>query len=179
MKNLIERIEKENNINRDEFTLVGVSRLLTSDKEGEYHTSISNDRLQYDEETLYIKHYKTEVSYDGNGKLILVYNDNFIVCLVYMKSNSIHSDSEEDILNMISEDSDKLSTFLIEYDSISSVITVNHIFNLMEVYNTTKALSDRKYFKTGSYYKYDSGYIVSFDTTSLLNNRIFIFFKED
>jgi hypothetical protein len=184
MKNFIERLEKENNIDTNEFTLVGVCSLSIDGEEANYYIQITNDEYDDEKKIKEIDNYKLEKLYSGNGMLIMAYNEKQTMFFIYMKSENIYKESDEEALDAFNEDYDnnKLNGFLIEYDSIpSTLIQVNYLFqkDLIRTFYVTKALSDEKYYKEPAFLKYDSGYIVAFDSLSLLKDRLFIFFKED
>lgn len=184
MKKFIERLERENDINTNEFTLVGVSMLSIEGEEANYYTCISNDEYDDEKEIKEIDDYKLERLYIGNGMLIMVYNEEYTMFFIYMKSENIYKESDEEALDAFNEDynNNKLNGFLIEYDSIpSTLIQIKYMFqkDLMRTFYATKALSDEKYYKEPTFLKYDSGYAVAFDSVSLLKDRLFVFFKED
>lgn len=184
MRNFIERLEKENNIDTNEFTLVGVCSLSIEGGEANYYICISNDEYDDEKEIKEIDDYKLERLYNGNGMLLMAYNKEITMFFIYMKSKNIYEESDEEALDEFNEDyNDKnINGFLIEYDPVpSTLIEVKYLFqeDLMRTFYVTKALSDEKYYKEPSFLKYDSGYVVPFDSASLLKDRLFIFFKED
>ena len=183
MRKFIERLEKENNIDTNEFTLVGVCALSIEGEEANYYICISNDKYDDEKKIKEIDDYKLETLYNGNGMLIMAYNEEWTMFFIYMKSKNVYNESDEEALESFNEDyNNKLNGFLIEYDSIpSTLIETKYLFqeDLMRTFYVTKALSDEKYYKEPSFLKYDSGYIVPFDSASLLKDRLFIFFKED